>query len=772
MHSHRIMIGLFGLVAASGKIKNLGVDNVNIQGRDHVGGLCGYNESGEILSSYVTGSVTGEYNCVGGLCGGNNGTISQSYAIPTGSGVTGSAQVGGLCGQNYSGIISQSYAEGTVTSVYDYVGGLCGYNESGTISKSYAAGVTMGGLYVGGLCGQNNSIISQCYSTSAVTGQWECVGSLCGQNSGSISASYATGSVTGNFYVGGLCGINYGEINRSYAAGAVTGSAPVGGLCGQNNSDSGTLIDCFWDTDISNQSDGVGDGSSDGVTGKSTSEMKILSTFTDAGWDFVGETANGTEDIWAMPSDSYPVLFWQANLPVETPAFSPDGGAYRTGQTVTITCGTVGAAIHYTTNGVDPTESDLIIASGDTVSVSVNPATTLKAAAFVDGKTPSAVKSATYSILYYSGGDGSADNPFKIATKADLLELAVTTTDYNKCFILTADIDLAGETFNTAVIAPDTDNTEWNYFQGTPFTGIFDGNGKKISNLTITGLGHDYLGLFGQVETNGQIKNLGVNVTLIGRHYVGGLVGYNKGTITSCYTTGAVSGTNFPIGGLVGHNVGTITSCYATGTVSGEFWYVGGLVGYNVGTINSCYATGTVSGTAQYVGGLVGQNYRGGNVICCYSTGKPTGNYNVGGLAGTGGGNFVACFWDKETSEIATSAGGANVQGKTSTEMKTLSTYTTAGWDFVGETANGTAVIWKMRCEGMNYPKLTWQQSPAADWVCPDGVAMEDFAYLAARWMRTDCAATDNCEDADLNRSGDVEMNDLIAFAALWLEGI
>jgi hypothetical protein len=84
---------------------------------------------------------------------------------------------------------------------------------------------------------------------------------------------------------------------------------------------------------------------------------------------------------------------------VATPVFAPDGGAYPSEQDVVITCPTAGATIHYTTDGNDPTESDPTIASGDSVLVSVDPPTTLKARAWKTGLEPSSIKEATYLYL-------------------------------------------------------------------------------------------------------------------------------------------------------------------------------------------------------------------------------------------------------------------------------------------------------------------------------------------------------------------------------------
>ena len=152
----------------------------------------------------------------------------------------------------------------------------------------------------------------------------------------------------------------------------------------------------------------------------------------------------------------------------------------------------------------------------------------------------------------------------------------------------------------------------------------------------------------------------------------------NDGTVTQCYSTGAVSG-NSSAGGLMSHNYGTVTQCYSTGAVSGREW-VGGLVGFNYGTVIQCYSTGTVFGHSD-VGGLIGY--------------KP---YN---------GRVSNCFWDTRTSGQARSAGGT---GKTTAEMQTASTFLEAGWDFVGETDNGTEDIWWI-LEGQDYPRLWWETS-------------------------------------------------------------
>ncbi|MCX6376223.1 MAG: chitobiase/beta-hexosaminidase C-terminal domain-containing protein, partial [Armatimonadetes bacterium] len=81
---------------------------------------------------------------------------------------------------------------------------------------------------------------------------------------------------------------------------------------------------------------------------------------------------------------------------VATPTFSPDAGLYSDAQNVVVTCGTTGAEMHYTTNGIDPTESDPVVASGS--AVLVDRTLTLKARAWKASFDPSAVKSAAYTV--------------------------------------------------------------------------------------------------------------------------------------------------------------------------------------------------------------------------------------------------------------------------------------------------------------------------------------------------------------------------------------
>jgi hypothetical protein len=245
----------------------------------------------------------------------------------------------------------------------------------------------------------------------------------------------------------------------------------------------------------------------------------------------------------------------------------------------------------------------------------------------------------------YSGGSGTAQDPYQIATAADLIALGEDPNDYDKHFLLTADIDLdpklpGRKVFDKAVIATATYVTGVG-FQGTPFSGVFDGKGHVLCHLTISG--KDYVGLFGELASAAEVKDLGaVDANITGSGVgVGGLVGGNSGNVTNCYSTGALDG-NDCVGGLVGSNGGTVSQCYSTGVVSGNS-NVGGLVGaaYIFGFVTRCYSSGVVSGNSK-VGGLVGLN--GGSVTDCHSTATVSGLEAVGGLVGDSHGSMTQCY--------------------------------------------------------------------------------------------------------------------------------
>ncbi len=178
--------------------------------------------------------------------------------------------------------------------------------------------------------------------------------------------------------------------------------------------------------------------------------------------------------------------------------------------------------------------------------------------------------------------------------------------------------------------------------------GLLDGSGGvgtgEIKGLGIDGesfSGAEYVGGIIGSNINGTVTNCYTSGTVLGTGRIGGLVGQNYGTLTGCYTMDAVTGTSGSVGGLVGENelYSKVTACYATGDVFSGGSKVGGLVGTNSGTVTGCYATGTVSGT-DGVGGLVGPtgNHNPGTAVASFwdteTSGQP-GGYGGKGLTST-----------------------------------------------------------------------------------------------------------------------------------------
>ena len=217
-------------------------------------------------------------------------------------------------------------------------------------------------------------------------------------------------------------------------------------------------------------------------------------------------------------------------------------------------------------------------------------------------------------------------------------------------------VSLAG-TYYLANDIDASDTSTWNGGDGfmpignntDAFTGIFDGNGHVITNLTInlpTSASWG-TGLFGFISDGCEIVNLGLeNADISGGIATGGLVG---GTgmhatdcrISDCYISGNVFGTS-DVGGIIGSNRGAeIIRCHSTASVNGTLAYAGGFAGYNSqqGIIDSCYATGDVVDTSAHIGGFIGANV--GTIRQCSSTGNVSGGHATGGFIGTNASSTV-----------------------------------------------------------------------------------------------------------------------------------
>ena len=319
-------------------------------------------------------------------------------------------------------------------------------------------------------------------------------------------------------------------------------------------------------------------------------------------------------------------------------------------------------------------------------------------------------------------GSGTAVDPYRIETIFHFITFknpANASTYWASGVYTRLDCDINldpdlvfGAIYDSAVIAPDTDNSTPG-FQGTSFLGHFDGNGHSIQNVTIViqGADHEFLGLFGKIE-DGSVKNLSVtslDITGNSIWYMGGICGYNDGAlIQKCYTSGWITDTSSAqfVGGICGYNIrGIIEKSMARVNIktANTSRYIGGLCGFNNnGNLRKSYATGAVEGR-NYLGGFCGYSNETATIENCYSTGRITGTGNeVGGFTGgqfpAGSDLFANCFWDVETSGIGADGdnrGGAI--GKTTLKMYNPATFNTV-WNY-------TTPVWYQPV--YRYPQLS-----------------------------------------------------------------
>jgi hypothetical protein len=423
----------------------------------------------------------------------------------------------------------------------------------------------------------------------------------------------------------------------------------------------------------------------------------------------------------------------------------------------------------------------------------------------------------------YSGGTGMPDDPYLISTPADLLALAADPNDWAYHFRMTADIDMAAVPTETTCIIGD---------RTFPFKGTFDGAGKRILHFTCICTDGERMGLFGHIRgMYAEVRDLCLidpNVDGGVGTSTGALVGHlGTGTVTRCHVEGAQVSGYIAVGGLVGWNYGTIIECTAQGEVVGDYsvggltgicawdaqvrdcradvhvtgssrvgglagggtlatiqwssaggsasgWSdVGGLVGCSEGaTISNCYSTTSVMGNSL-IGGLIG--YCDMSCKCSagslpsvirnsYSVGPVIGVADTGGLIGMNEPNCVVqnCFWDTQTSGMTASAEGT---GLPTVQLQVRRTFTNAWWSFTAQPAGGE--YWTIRREPQ-YPIPAWQIIDG-DFDGDGDVDLQDFSEFARAWSQP--GASFRTGGADTTGDDFVDTLDLQALCERWLVG-
>ena len=243
-----------------------------------------------------------------------------------------------------------------------------------------------------------------------------------------------------------------------------------------------------------------------------------------------------------------------------------------------------------------------------------------------------------------------------------------------------------------------------------PFTGIFDGNGYKISGLYIDNTSFDYQGLFGCLGDNSTIQKLTISGKITAKAYIGGIAGRCKGKnskIIECTNEIEINGDN-RIGGIIGHiaNENLVTNCNNKGKIEGKDGYIGGITGVLYGNIKHCFNYAEIIGNHR-IGGIVGYNTASANVSECKNSGTINGiTQYIGGIAPINYGTINNCF------NIGNINGGAVIGGIAGTQRGIITNcYNSAeieGESYVGGIAGGIAADYIVKVQNCySYGKIT-----------------------------------------------------------------
>ena len=204
------------------------------------------------------------------------------------------------------------------------------------------------------------------------------------------------------------------------------------------------------------------------------------------------------------------------------------------------------------------------------------------------------------------GGTGEADDPYRIATKADLFYLAEHLNDDGSNFATayyqqTNDIEMS-------LPFPGIGTYANNGGSASAFKGVYDGSGYEITNLVFANAsGNQYRGLFNQIES-ATVKNLtvearGFETGTTGEYGAANIVGHAyQSTIENCVAKGEATYTHNGAGIVIRATDATIKDCTNEANITGSYTKVAGIVvlsqnGTTGTCIEGCVNEGTI--TAQ-----------------------------------------------------------------------------------------------------------------------------------------------------------------------------
>lgn len=676
--------GLFGYVGSKGVVKNLTIDaNIYTDGMN--GGIVAGTCDGAVENCTVGGRIISGNSRTGGVVGLlNKGATVTNCEIQYEGIVAGATATGGIVGYLNGGAVKDCKVKAYVTHS-DYIitkdffgfGGIVGSacaNEDtpAAINNCYFAGqlfckaerAALGGIvgYAEGAvvnscmsCGIINSNASkmQASSTSGdkILKDVGAVGGLVGKT---INSQFCNGlNMTGiintpnNGHLGSIVGY-VDESDKSSTFEACLSAAQV--FNNEENSNRSVYGSCkrgneafkhtYYDVQVSGLY---------GAAGNKATEDLIS-----------GEALKGfSTDVWNFKKGYYPTLKAfegeSASAFCSLPVVFGKGETSRTIKTdfaLRSTAELKWKAVNGANNG---TEGKTIKIVGDSVKLTgVNGADTL-ALQLPDSYVTRYIETNVIGSNAFEG-DGTAENPYRIRTAADLEALARQVNDLKvsydgKHFLMTNDIDMRDVAFAGIGMRSGSGIS----LVERKFGGVFDGGGYAIHNLQMKGIvisgtsvdtknSLQNVAMFVSCNSSSEIKNLTISddCAFEGYRFVASVAAYTGGKITNCRNYAPVISSSISAGGIVAScEGGTLSQCYNAGDVSIGTQLGGGIVAVtnNLSTISLCQNDGNVGLNPAYgksatnVGGIVGN--AAGLVEDCVNNGSISGA-TVGGICGSG----------------------------------------------------------------------------------------------------------------------------------------
>lgn len=228
-------------------------------------------------------------------------------------------------------------------------------------------------------------------------------------------------------------------------------------------------------------------------------------------------------------------------------------------------------------------------------------------------------------------GKGTADDPYLIYTKDDMLKLAHYTNDeqypFNgRYFKLMNDIDFGTTAYEPVAV------------DATQFNADFDGNKKSFSNVSYTASGsQNYRALFGNVGPNGSIHDLTLESGTISAYgQVGGFAGNVYGKVYNCINRASINAENSGAGGIaaVVKDGGAVYDCKNQGVLNASSGTVGGIAATLEagGSIRNCTNDSLITISEDCLGGIAAKS--GGTIRQCVNVANLTASGEVGGIVG------------------------------------------------------------------------------------------------------------------------------------------